>query len=508
MLRLSLLLSLLFGSAASAATQPPKLRLEDNVFGRTYVNTWPRPFNLRTNVTPNTTLYFEIVVPDANGLTGRVDPATMTATLVPSGGSPVPMLLAGQVFAPGFSGSIQHDVDAGSSIGEAVYVVPAAPLDPLRQYRVDVFARTLNGVAIDPALDSWSFTTRAVIANPTVTWTVDLAGPAVHWNGWFFSGLLKPSFDTSRAFDQLDSYALMDAVHAANPDAWSLQRDWPLTSDYWHNGVFDGNPNPVRERETRRVVGVENKGQRTLLTLVDLPEGPLYGIAPNRPLGGDFHAGDLVTVADREKFEIAQVVSVDDNQGTIKISQLLNPPATWILDYPGSHPADNPRTPDNFTLPLCYLRKYSPVGTPLYYWSRIDDEWDIVHGQHGRRLQVNFSYTPLDLAREPVPADKGGHGSIGPPKDWLEWHAFVREIVFHEIDRYGPAALDFYYSVGNENNFSIFWSGGNNGYYEFYDYTVNAVLTAFEDRGLDASRVQVGGIEAAGLGGRTWIQDA
>jgi hypothetical protein len=186
----------------------------------------------------------------------------------------------------------------------------------------------------------------------------------------------------------------------------------------------------------------------------------------------------------------------------------LTAPSAWILEYEGSHPAGNPEVPDNFTLPLCYLRKLTPVGTPVYYWSRIDDEWDIVHGQHGLRLQVNFSYTPLDLSSEPVPGSTGGHGSISPPKDWPQWHDFVREIVFHLIDRYGAPTQDFYYSVGNENNFSIFWSGGKDGFYELYDYTVNAVLTAFEDRGLDANRVQVGGIEAAGLGGRGWIRDA
>ncbi len=199
---------------------------------------------------------------------------------------------------------------------------------------------------------------------------------------------------------------------------------------------------------------------------------------------------------------------VDERARVVKLDRLLTPPSSWILDYAGSHPPDNPDTPDNFTLPLCYLRKLDPAGTPVYYWRRLDDEWDIVHGQHGRRVQVNFSYTPLDLARDPVPAHPGGHGSISPPKDWPQWHEFVRQVVFHLIDRYGAAALDFQYSFGNENNFSIFWSGTKDEFYETYDYTVNAVLTAFEDRGLDASRVQVGGIEAPSLGGVGWIRDA
>ncbi len=503
---LLIVLVTLVSAATLAASQPPHLRFDDNTFGRPHVNTVPRPFQGRANVTTATTIYFEIVVPDTNGAAGKVDPNSITATLRPASGDPVPMLLEGQHFATGFDGKIISNIDAGDRNGEAVYIVPAVSLDPARGYTIEVFARTLDGVAIDPAQDSWSFTTRAAIPDPSAAWSVDLDAPTVRWEGWFWSGLLKPNFNTSRMFDQLDSYVLMDSVRAMNPDAWSLQRDWPMTSDFWHNGVFDGNPNVVRERETRRVIGVQNVSGSTALQVTDIEEGPLYGIAPNRPLSGDFHPGDIVTIGDRKKYETTVVRSVDDVQSVVFVDPLST--TQWDLDYAGSHPADNPDTPDNFTLPLCYLRKFAPHGTPVYYWGRLDDEWDIVHGQHGRRLVVNFSYIPLDLSRKPVPASTGGHGSISPPKDYLQWHGFVRQLVFHLIDRYGAASLDFYYSVGNEFNFSLFWGGTKDEFYEYYDYTINAVLTAFADRGLDASRVIVGGLEAAGLGGVSWTRDA
>lgn len=474
------------------------------------VNPVPRPYDGRVNVTTRTSLYLEVVVPVANLPSGEVDTDSLTVTLIPSGGAPLPVLQAGQTFAPGFTGTIYPDIQDvfSSEIGDGIHVVPDSPLQPGRSYTVQVDARTLDGQVIDPARSSWSFWTRPIPADPVVTFAVDLAGPTVHWNGWFFTGIVKPDFGTSRLFDQLESYDLMSQVSALNPDAWSLQRDWPLTSDYWHNGVFDGNPNMVREMETRQVTAVQNRGQRTLITVTDLEEGPLYGIAPNRPLSDDYHPGDIVSVADREKYELAEVVGVDDNKNTVQVVAMATAPSAWILDYAGSHPADLPETPDNFTLPLCYLRKMNPVGTPVYYWTRIDDEWDIVHGQHGRRLQVNFSYTPLALSSEPVPASTGGHGSTSPPKDWDQWHEFVRQTVFHLIDRYGTATADFYYSIGNENNFSLFWTGGKDGFYELYDYTVNAILTAFEDRGMDTAGVQVGGIEAADLGGIGWIRDA
>jgi hypothetical protein len=493
----------LIAVTAVSGSEPPKLNFADQV------NPVPRPYKNRSDVTTWTSLYLEILVPDSNGDPGKIASELTTITLLPDGGEPVPVLLPGETFAPGFNGLIIKGIDANEYNGDAVYVTSSRTLDPARGYTVEVYAETKDNVPIDPSFDSWSFTTRPVIEDATVSWEVDLEGATVHWEGWFFTGILKPNFNTSRLFDQLDSYDMMDTVNAINPDAWSLQRDWPLTSDYWHNGVFDGNPNPVREKETRQIILVRDAGERTLLRVADLEEGPLYGIPPGRPLSEDYHKGDVVTVADREKYEIAAVSVVIDSLDVILITKLSNPPESWILDYPGSHPKDNPDTPDNFTLPLCYLRKYEPVGTPVYYWSRIHDEWDIVHGQHGRRLQVNISYVPLDLAREPVPASPGGHGSISPPKNYLQWHDFIRELTFQLIDRYGEAVTDFYYSVGNENNFlGLFWSGTKDEFYEFYDYTVNAFLTAFEDRGFDADRVQVGGIEAAWLGGRTWTRDA
>jgi hypothetical protein len=514
---LALPLTLLIALPA-AASDPPRLKLEDRAFGRIHVNPVPRPYDGRVDITPRTTLYFELLVPDENGEAGKIDPDTITATLVPEGGDPAPMLTEGQVFAAGFTGDVFHGIEAGDENGEAVYIAPDAPLDYARGYTVEVEAATYDGVAIDPSADSWAFETRPQIGDPTVSWTVDLQAPTVHWNGWFFSGLLKPDFDTSRLFDQLESYELMDAVTETNPDAFSLQRDWPLTSDYWHNGDIDGNPwpvgdldgnpNPVRERETRQVIAVDDSTGNTVLTLTDLEEGPLYGIPPGRPLSADYQPDQLVTIADRAKHEVARVLAVDDATNTVTVSPVETPAEDWILDYEGSHPEGNPEVPDNFTKPLCYLRKLAPTGTPVYYWTRIDDEWDIVHGQHGRRLQVNFGYVPLDLASEPVPGNPWGHGSISLPKDDVQWHEFIRKFTFHLIDRYGDATLDFYWSIGNEASFGLSCCPDQNEFYQFYDVSVNAILTAFEDRGLDASRVIVGGIEAVPIGGVGYLRDA
>ena len=379
----ALILLLLAGPFAGTmlASEPPRLVFDGDVFGRLRTNPVPRPYDGRIHVTTATTLWFEIVVPHSNGTAGAVDPDSVTATLVPEGGDPVPMVLAGRQFAGGFSGAFFLDLDRGEDQGLGVYAVPAEPLAPSTAFRVDVFAETFDGVPIDPGQDSWGFATRAPITDPDVSWSVDWNDPTVAWDGWFLSGLLKPNFDTSRLFDQLDSYDLMDTVTAINPDAFPLQRDWPLTGDFWMNGVWDGNPNVVREKETRRIVDIQAVSGRTLLFVTDLEEGPLYRTPPGRPPSADYHVGDVVGVADRGKFELSVVEDVDDAAGVVAVRTLQTPPGAWLIDYPGSHPPDNPDTPDNFSKPLCYLRKFSPVGTPVYYWDRVDDEWDIVHGR-------------------------------------------------------------------------------------------------------------------------------
>ena len=109
-LTIPVLFAVLMGAASPclAITQGPRL----NFFDR--VNPVPRPYSSRLDVTTSTTIYFEVVVPDSNGDAGKVDTNSITATLTPEGGAPVPMLLANQVFASGFSGKIIPGIDSGS----------------------------------------------------------------------------------------------------------------------------------------------------------------------------------------------------------------------------------------------------------------------------------------------------------------------------------------------------------------------------------------------------------
>lgn len=478
---------------AAAATTAPAL-----VSDCAAVNPSPRPCTAATNAPTATTLWFEVVVPVSNLPAGALDPDAMTVALSWNGGSEE-ILGTGRAWRPGYSGSFQ-DFNDGTNAGTGVHVVRATPLAASRTYTVTVFARTNDGVAINPSASSWSFTTRRSLDGATVAWTIDASQPTVHWRGRWFAGMVKVNFDTSAQYDQEAVYALIDDARTEAPELFEQQRDFPLLGDYWQAGLgaFDGNANVVRERETRRIASMSAQGSSTVLHLTDLIEGPYYGIAPGRPLSLDYARGDQVLVCDRYKSEPATVQAVNDSNGTLKVSGLVSPPGSWTLDYPQAYRADIPSTPGNFTLPLGAVRKLSPVGTPVYWWDRVHDEFDR-HVAHGRKPLVTFHGTPYDLCRIAKGENEYGGACPDRPKDYDQWDLFVRTFVGHLIDRYGPQTATWTWSVGNEPDLPIFWVGTDNEFLEYYDYTTNAILRAFEERAIDTTPIRIGGLEATGL---------
>ena len=78
----------------------------------------------------------------------------------------------------------------------------------------------------------------------------------------------------------------------------------------------------------------------------------------------------------------------------------------------------------------------------------------------------------------------------------------ARTIAGHVIDRYGADALSFTWSVFNEPDLGpLFWRADWNELQTFYDYTTDAVLRAFEDRGYASDKVFIGGLELGGIFG-------
>ncbi|MHC4997185.1 MAG: GH39 family glycosyl hydrolase [Planctomycetota bacterium] len=107
----------------------------------------------------------------------------------------------------------------------------------------------------------------------------------------------------------------------------------------------------------------------------------------------------------------------------------------------------------------------------------------------------NFTDAPVDLSID--------GRSWTTAKDYAQLHEVVRVITGHLIDRYGDAAMDFPWSVFNEPDLArAFWRSGDwDALQTFYDYTSDAILRAFEDRGYDSGRVMVGGLELGAIFG-------
>jgi hypothetical protein len=326
---------------------------------------------------------------------------------------------------------------------------------------------------------------------------LNLGAAPVRWRGAFFSGICNVIFCT-RAESYAPTYDLMNEARKPHPRAWSYQRDFWMTGMEYQkpSSFFPQNlPNIVRERETRRIAAMEPRPSGMLLRVEDVFGHEQYGIPSGRTIGADYHPGDLVLIADGVHDARAKVLAADDPAGTVLITAVTAPPGGWKVAYDGPLPRrEDPDAPGLFPPGGCYLRKFQPHGTPCYYWGRLDKEWDLVHRRGGRRLMVNFADAPGDLSRD--------GRSWTTVKDYAEWHEVARTIAGHIIDRYGADALTFTWSLFNEPDLGpLFWRTDWDELQRFYDYAVDAILRAFEDRGYDSDRVFVGGLELAGIFG-------
>jgi hypothetical protein len=456
----------------------------------------PRPAPGEVNVPPETSFFFQLGFQNRD-TDDAPSPDSLAVRIRPQGGPAVDMLCPGRIFAEGHSGKVFAGKDQRRSL--AVYIDRETSLQPSTTYVVSVRATSRQGAVLNEEKGSWRFTTAAAPTTHQLQFSLDLSASPVRWHGGFFTGFCKPSFCTS-ASNRLPGYFLSDRVREQSPRAWSLQRDfWPTGMEHQPEFLSGGLPNVVRERETRRITALEKRADGVLVRVEDFFGHAQYGIASHRPLADDYHPGDEVLIADGVSHARAQVVEVVDDSPTAKsliVSPLDEPAGGWKIDYARSLPVkEDPHAPGLFPPGGCYLRKFRPAGTPHYYWGRLDKEWDIAHGRFGRRLVVNFADAPGDLSVD------GRNWTY--PKDYAEYHEVVRAFTDHLIQRYGEACLDFVWSVFNEPDLAAaFWRSGDwNELQKFYDYSVDAVLRAFEDRGYDSDRVIVGGLEIGAIFG-------
>jgi xylan 1,4-beta-xylosidase len=115
----------------------------------------------------------------------------------------------------------------------------------------------------------------------------------------------------------------------------------------------------------------------------------------------------------------------------------------------------------------------------------------------GMRPIVELSFMPTTLS-------SGGEivfhyrGNITPPRDQAQWGELMRRLAAHWVERYGiDEVAQWYFEVWNEPNIADFWTGGQLGYFQLYETTVNAL------KGVD-KRLRVGGPVTANNG---WIDE-
>jgi hypothetical protein len=510
---------LLFAAAARRDGAPPRSHAPRLVVSKWpgAVTTSPRPPHGAVNVPTLTTIWCELAAGGEEA--GEVDPialATLRVELFE--GERRRLVVAGGAFAEGFHGTLLVDggVRAAASLPDPkesaqivdLYLVPERPLAAATDCTVTLRATSKGGATLDEESARLSFKTRAAWSGGAVELHGSFAA-TVDFAQRVFSGTLQPDFDTTLLLEQVPTCELLQAIPGPEPHpaAASLERDWPLCGDYWTNSFFDGDPNFVRERETRRVVAIEPEMVEAAGTLQGefttwrvqveaLPEAELYGIAADRPLAPDHSIGSKVLLADETRSRTALVQSVDEAARIVVVhpSDGAPLPAEWRKPPPPAFPPDDPRTPANFARGLVRLLRLDPPGTPAFWFGRIDHQWDLVHARFGRRLVINFDRVPVDLSSDGVV--NGGKGM----KCAREWHEVARTLTLHLIDRYGRSLVDSYVSIANEPDLgTYFWSDSRRALFDFYDVTVDAVLKAFEERALPAERVKVGGLELAAL---------
>src|ERR1035437_10089278 len=506
--------TLITGLLSGAYAQPIKL-LKNNRDPYGY----PRPANGETNVPTGTSIFFELNIQDGTkakpvepsleaqvggfDLAGQskdvIDLDSITVQLRREDQPPFKVLGQGQHFTEGYSGTVkQHGTQKSTVI---VYIDSNKELNPLTTYYITVNARSRNGAVLGKD-GQWRFITEEKAAVHPVSFQLDLSRPPVRWHGGFFTGFCKTTFCTS-SVNRMQSYELMDQVRKQCPKAWSVVRDIHLGSEYQpkDNSIITwALPNIVRERETRCIAAIEDHpGDGKLLRVEDFFGHEQYGIESNRPLAGDYHAGDEILVADGISDARAKVIRIVDDSGPLKsllVTAFTNPAVGWKTEYTKPLPTkEDLNWPGLFPAGGCYLRKFDPAGTPHYYWGRLDKEWDIHQRQFGRRLEVNICAALGDVSIDGRDWNR--------PKDYVEHHQVVYDLAAHVIDRYGKASLSFYWSVFNEVDLAAnFWRCKDwNEMQRFYDYTVDAVCRAFEDRGYDSSKVIVGGLELGAIFG-------
>ena len=467
------------------------LRRDEDIF------TTPRPVIGAAHVALGTSFFMQLYIDGGDAGADKVDAGTLDVSLSDESGKTAYMVKNGD-FGENYGGTLKHTKKSFNCIdGIDIYIEPKTKLRPNTKYTVRLSAASERGCGIDENDSSWSFATGDEDIYE-LSFGLDLHCEPVRWHGLFFSGIVRPDFN-SPTYHSKARYDFLYGARKEYPRAWNLFRDFYLTGfDHQNPGYqLQLQPNIVRELETRRIVKIEEQSDGVLLTLADFYGHWQYGIESGRPLGCDYHKGDEVLISDGVILESwkancvkSSVVSVNDEAGTVLVAKYDKPERDFRIEYNCPEPGSAPENlPGLFPYGGTYLRKFNPPGTPRYYWGRLDYSWDIMVGEYGQRIHVGFCDAPGDLSVD--------GGSWTYPKDYLELHKTTYDITCHLIERYGGETLNWVWSVFNEPDlWFFFWRSNDWEQLQiFYDYSTDAILRAFEDNGYDSGRVVIGGLE-------------
>ena len=124
------------------------------------------------------------------------------------------------------------------------------------------------------------------------------------------------------------------------------------------------------------------------------------------------------------------------------------------------------------------------LGEPVYDFTYYDYIIDTFL-RTGNKPFVELGFMPMDLADTNYLRPAAGNwekygqykeaGWTCPPKDYDKWHAFIKAVAAHLVEKYGEEEVkSWYFELWNEPDI-FYWSGTAAEYCKLYDYTEHEV---------------------------------
>ncbi|MFA5576560.1 MAG: helix-turn-helix domain-containing protein [Tissierellaceae bacterium] len=145
---------------------------------------------------------------------------------------------------------------------------------------------------------------------------------------------------------------------------------------------------------------------------------------------------------------------------------------------------------------------YDDKGRIIYNWSYVDELLDFFKEVNIKPF-IELGFMPSEIG-ESDETMFWWKANISQPKEMSLWTDMVKEFVRHIINRYGREEVEsWYFEVWNEPELEhVFWVGGKEGYFKFYEETALAVRSI-------GDKLRVGGpsITHQAIKDSSWLED-